>query len=582
MKFRYLLEEVSNNGAKDVSSRDVEKDEILLGRGSASDILFESNYVSLSHAKIFCVGADCFIEDLNSLSGVRVNGTVVTRERLKAGDIVKLGDVSLQILYEGGVWGALEVRSQKAKEDADTVVARQLESVRLASRLPGFTIISLVLMLLTGGLFFVLPLLGVGKTLWNSGPISNNHAMIASECGFCHATPFVQVKDAQCLACHSMKDHAPAFKEISAHPNLEVRCASCHMEHNGDDHLTAHDAKTCTSCHADIKQSFSDALSPDVMSFDKHPEFSVEVQSATVGGASTKVRLSDVPALKDNSFLKLNHEIHLRELKSAKGKVRLGCRDCHTLANDFKTIEPITFERHCQSCHGLEFDDRLPEKNVPHGEADLVYKFLYAEYAKLALQQQRDPEVTKKFDFRMIPGGPSPTQVTRERSAEDFSRAFVEREARSAENQLFTKTACYLCHRVLPKELSPEVASAQQRSLFEVIKPRVPSRWMPASIFSHGAHEEMSCEECHEARVPGEGGQIKVVPVRESSLTNHVLMPGVDKCLPCHSQEGKSADPHSGQGKVRSECVMCHSYHEPQVMDFAKKRLTKDILSSTN
>lgn len=88
---------------------------------------------------------------------------------------------------------------------------------------------------------------------------------------------------------------------------------------------------------------------------------------------------------------------------------------------------------------------------------------------------------------------------------------------------------------------------------------------MPEAIFSHGAHEEVKCESCHEG-------------ARTSSQTSDVLLPKIDSCRTCHSAAG-GVHQSEGNKTVKSDCIMCHSYHESLLMDLDKKHSIEDIVA---
>ena len=62
-----------------------------LGRGPDSDLQVRESYISRSHAVVRLGPESAVIEDLGSRNGVYINDRRVTRERLRAGDIVSLG-----------------------------------------------------------------------------------------------------------------------------------------------------------------------------------------------------------------------------------------------------------------------------------------------------------------------------------------------------------------------------------------------------------------------------------------------------------------------------------------------------------
>ncbi len=60
--------------------------------------------VSRRHARFVPQNGSVFVEDLGSLTGTRVNGERITgRRKLRAGDLVQIGDYDLAVLAEGAV-----------------------------------------------------------------------------------------------------------------------------------------------------------------------------------------------------------------------------------------------------------------------------------------------------------------------------------------------------------------------------------------------------------------------------------------------------------------------------------------------
>jgi len=563
VKIRYRIDEVSPNGTRDVRHQDYESAEIVLGRGSGCDLRLDSKLVSLTHAKVAIVGDELYIEDLDSLGGVQVNGQLVKRGLLKNGASFRLGDITMRVSQEDGVWILDHTLEPKEAVDAEAAVQATIAKLQLKNRLPSFSFLSLVLVALSAAVFFLYPWTTTAKGSWNSGPISNNHHMIAGNCGACHDGGFTRVEDKKCESCHNVTAHARVFEK---HLQVgEFRCASCHMEHNGDTGLIASQPKLCTSCHADIKKVFPETTRPDIPSWEKHTEFMVSLQAKS-GQTPPRVRLDDTARLIDRSNIKLNHELHLKEnLRGKDGEVTLQCRDCHGMGANFRQIEKIDMEKHCASCHSLEFDDRLPGTVVPHGDPDTVYRFLYSEYAKLYLAAKEDTSIQETFNIRAKPGGRAASVEAQPKVDEDFIRSFVEDESRNAERMLFTKTACYLCHEVSKKDVSDDQLREEGGSRYEILKPQIPEVWMPEAIFSHGAHEEVKCESCHEG-------------ARTSTQTSDVLLPKIDSCRTCHSALG-GVHPTMGNETVRSDCIMCHSYHESLLMDLDKKHSIEDIVA---
>ena len=77
-------------------------DAIVVGRG-VEDVTFRlaDRNVSRRHARFVRQNGAVFVEDLGSLTGTRVNGEKLAgRRRLRAGDLVRIGDYDLAVLAE--------------------------------------------------------------------------------------------------------------------------------------------------------------------------------------------------------------------------------------------------------------------------------------------------------------------------------------------------------------------------------------------------------------------------------------------------------------------------------------------------
>lgn len=333
------------------------------------------------------------------------------------------------------------------------------------------------------------------------------------------------------------------------------------MEHEGDSGLTVKKSEACTDCHGDIRSKNSRATTANVPSFAGHPEFSVPIVPALPGSAElSRVRLSDKAKLTDNSNIKLNHEIHLKgPLRSQTGSKVLQCRSCHESAADGRSLKPISFKMHCQECHSLGFDSRLPDKQVPHGNSpDEIFNFLYAEYAKLYLASKQDPKTQEAFQLRAKPGADIRQEVAPD--ADTVTRDFVLRESRSAEEMLFTKTACQLCHNVDRRsDMSEDAPRKESQSLFRIFPPQIPNHWMTQARFSHDAHDALQCESCHAG-------------VKSSKDTKDVLLPGIDTCKNCHADPGNKT-------LVKSDCSMCHSFHDKLPLEAARQQKIEELMT---
>jgi hypothetical protein len=78
----------------------ITKDKTTLGRRPYNDIVIDNLAVSGEHAVLQLVGADVFIEDLNSTNGTYINGKAIKKQLLVNGDIVEVGKYKIKFLLE--------------------------------------------------------------------------------------------------------------------------------------------------------------------------------------------------------------------------------------------------------------------------------------------------------------------------------------------------------------------------------------------------------------------------------------------------------------------------------------------------
>lgn len=70
---------------------------MVIGRGRGADLVVAESTMSREHAAIAFDDDGCFVEDLQSTNGTRVNGEHCTRTRLQDGDEIQLGRLQLQV-----------------------------------------------------------------------------------------------------------------------------------------------------------------------------------------------------------------------------------------------------------------------------------------------------------------------------------------------------------------------------------------------------------------------------------------------------------------------------------------------------
>lgn len=80
----------------------ITKDKTTLGRRPYNDIVIDNLAVSGEHAVLQMVGADVFIEDLNSTNGTYINGKAVKKQLLADNDTVEIGKYKIKFLLNAG------------------------------------------------------------------------------------------------------------------------------------------------------------------------------------------------------------------------------------------------------------------------------------------------------------------------------------------------------------------------------------------------------------------------------------------------------------------------------------------------
>ena len=78
------------------------KDRTTLGRRPYNDIVIDNLAVSGEHGVLQMVGAEVYIEDLNSTNGTYINGKAVKKQQLAHNDTVEIGKYKIKYLVDDG------------------------------------------------------------------------------------------------------------------------------------------------------------------------------------------------------------------------------------------------------------------------------------------------------------------------------------------------------------------------------------------------------------------------------------------------------------------------------------------------
>ena len=108
----------------DGSTREFRLDQgrVTIGRRADNDVCLPFPAVSAEHAALVTIGADSFLEDLDSTNGTLVNGERIAKHFLRDGDRIDIG--RLDLVYAAGIDTAAD---EAAAAEAADDVAPELE-----------------------------------------------------------------------------------------------------------------------------------------------------------------------------------------------------------------------------------------------------------------------------------------------------------------------------------------------------------------------------------------------------------------------------------------------------------------------
>ncbi len=569
MRVRLVHITTRRSGAKSRREERLEVESLSVGRGTDTGLSLNGLTISLHHAT-FQQRTDGIYIVKDDAQDLRVNGQLTNDEKLESGDSVRVGQFELRVLSpENDEDLALEVEERVRRGDERQELGKRLrlgvERGLLTRRKLAWSLVATILVV-----FLAIPLLsGRFEGAWNSGSISRKHAFIADECSACHER-FARVSNDGCLGCHrGIENHTSVEASPAA---LEgARCASCHVEHNGSAGLAEIDQTLCEECHADLAAVYASTALADASDFgDRHPEFRLFVVSNPGSGEREPAVWS--PELRERSGVRFSHLLHVGDvLPHPDGRwLRLRCDECHHPDAGGMKMQPISFEKHCATCHVLNFDEDFEGVEALHGDPVRMRENLRGLYSERALKGE-----VKKADAPPAVRFARPGQKFTAAQAEIVFR-WVEKQVREAEEHLMHDPGeCALCHELMPGSAADAGTG--------VAPVEIASVWMPKSEFRHTTHSPFPCGDCHAAAavydpdagdeggrpgwsLPGAGPYALRTPdelraetgLEPSQVATDVLLPGLDTCRGCHGGAG------AGPPKVASDCVLCHPFHREE------------------
>jgi predicted CXXCH cytochrome family protein len=595
---RLLIRYLKKHGESEVTEQVfVEGNNLDIGRGTNQSILLPDQRVALSHAKITVSNGEI---KAVSLSGKYIlhNDKMVTRAKINIGDTIDIsghqisvlaGDKECDFIFQVKINSLIQ---ESIKERFQT----RLQDLNLRKRrwswLFFIAVLIFCLLLPLSGLFNPALMESLRQnplpddSHWMAGDLMKPHKFIGDDCSACHVDAFTPAGNEQCQTCHSqVKSHSNNEDETSFKHDFN-QCTDCHKEHNPEETLSQYSQKMCISCHEDnISHGNDKEKYRSVNDFDNHPNFKISmlspilVENKVIDWQTNRHSLSDLK-VSEESNLNFSHQLHMdpEGLKSVEGKEILECANCHQAEKGGLKMKPITMEKNCQSCHLLAFDAQDPERVVPHGSPKEVvlmmreyyaFRYIYQYLNKdneqnikkagelFSVREARRPGRSESLLKKLEESDNAATLFAIEKLTKQTVRSdalvWAETRANSAAINLFERQACDICHQVT-KNVEEEVP-------WHVKPVALTENWLPLSQFTHGKHESMTCNNCHNAE--------------DSELSSDILIPDIDNCQQCHGGEEST-------NLIPNTCVDCHGFHEAKdlLFDGSLKNKSKTLVDN--
>lgn len=581
----FIIRQITRRpGGQDIiRDRQHDGEEITVGRATNNDIFLSDLRVGLDHLTIYLSGSRLIVEATPDHPFL-VKGRQQSKLNLNHGQsaAIQVGPFELQFdQNEERLWRVtverVEPEEALFEDDVDDIFS--LRGTILSKRGPawiGFLAVVLVFLAAPVAWFYgVLPEQSAEvvdlDSSWLSGPLSDPHSNLGTECEACHVDAFEHVNDSACIECHdALGDHADPVMMAQSQPEFggvkgamlqtasffgkeQGECADCHREHNGNEGIILSNSVLCTDCHVGLSGRVASALE-DVDSFaDLHPNFQATVVK-TPGDDPVLQRVAlGQPGAMDNSGLLFPHDIHLKPSGEVANQAQklgaqygfgesLVCADCHEPDKDGLLFKPVEMEANCQMCHSLDLPDETYARELPHGKPQEVIALIRDYYRNRTITDLIEPDGS----VRRRPGSSSRVrqQPRRETAAVDAATIANEQVAMIFDD----KGSCGICHEVI--EPAPGTVA------YDIVPVTLIDSFMTRAHFDHESHEigELTCDSCHEAKW--------------SSLASDILLPEIETvaglpgggevigCRDCHGDEDSRAP------LVASACLDCHGYHD--------------------
>lgn len=94
MQMTFVMKVKGTKRSRTIFTKKKEK-VLTIGRDKSNSVVIEDSRVSRSHARIQCSDGQCEFIDLGSSCGSKLNGKIILRAKLQAGDVIEIGQSTL-------------------------------------------------------------------------------------------------------------------------------------------------------------------------------------------------------------------------------------------------------------------------------------------------------------------------------------------------------------------------------------------------------------------------------------------------------------------------------------------------------
>ena len=255
--------------------------------------------------------------------------------------------------------------------------------------------------------------------------------------------------------------------------------------------------------------------------------------------------VGDATSLKWEGIQDWSNRFALKRPEGAQGLIQLKCSDCHEPdypGTSQRLYQPVQFQRHCEVCHKTPVPHGLDMVRSIEAERERVAGALLKEFAGNAEQEATKPDVLREVLQKLQTNS----------TGEAFSQV-MERDIEGARKGLYVSLGCKKCHQLYQPFSQPDAKPVSSDALrdawaHEIVEPsKIPMQWLADASFTHGAHIQMECKECHTL-----GANAK-----------EVMIQGVKSCQECHISDPVE---RAKRGQVNphvatADCIDCHRYH---------------------